>query len=201
MSGRRIGLFGGTFDPVHDAHVALAHAALEQLRLDRLLWIPAGEPWQKAPARPLTASEHRAAMVELAIAGEPRFALERCELQRPGPSYTLDTVRELQAREPGNEWFLVLGQDQYARLATWHGWRELLGRVTLAVAARDGVAPAPSAEVAAVAHRMLPLTLPPMAHSSSALREPAGASLAAMVPPAVARYIGRHHLYAATRTH
>jgi nicotinate-nucleotide adenylyltransferase len=200
MSGQRIGLFGGTFDPVHDAHVALAHAALEQLHLDRLLWIPAGEPWQKALTRPLSAPEHRAAMVELAIAGEPRFALERCELQRPGPSYTLDTVRELQAREPGNEWFLVLGQDQYARLATWHGWRQLLGRVTLAVAARDGVAPAPSREVAAVAHRMLPLALPPMAHSSSALREPPGTALAAMVPPAVARYIDLHHLYAATRT-
>lgn len=200
MRGQRIGLFGGTFDPVHDAHLALAHAALEQLDLDRLLWIPAGEPWQKAPARLLTAPEHRAAMVELAIAGEPRFALERCELLRPGPSYTLDTVHELQAREPGNEWFLVLGQDQYAQLATWHGWRELLGLVTLAVAGREGVAPAPSAEVAAVAHRMLPLTLPPMAHSSSALREPGGeAALTAMVPPAVARYIDRHRLYAATR--
>ena len=200
MRGQRIGLFGGTFDPVHDAHLALAHAALEQLDLDRLLWIPAGEPWQKAPARLLTAPEHRAAMVELAIAGEPRFALERCELLRPGPSYTLDTVHELQAREPGNEWFLVLGQDQYAQLATWHGWCELLGLVTLAVAGREGVAPAPSAEVAAVAHRMLPLTLPPMAHSSSALREPGGeAALTAMVPPAVARYIDRHRLYAATR--
>jgi nicotinate-nucleotide adenylyltransferase len=194
----RIGLFGGTFDPVHDAHLALARAALEQLRLDRLLWIPAGEPWQKA--QPQSAAWHRAAMVELAIAGEPRFVLERGELERPGPSYTLDTVRELQAREPGNEWFLVIGQDQYARLATWHGWRELLGLVTLAVAARDGIAPAPSAEVAAVPHRMLPLSLPPMAHSSSALREPPATALAAMVPPAVARYIDRHHLYAATRT-
>jgi nicotinate-nucleotide adenylyltransferase len=195
----RIGLFGGTFDPVHDAHLALARAALEQLRLDRLLWIPAGEPWQKA--QPQSAARHRAAMVELAIAGEPRFVLERGELERPGPSYTLDTVRELQAREPGNEWFLVIGQDQYARLATWHGWRELLGRVTLAVAARDGQAPAPSAEVAAVPHRMLALDLPPMTHASSALREPGeGAARAAMVPRAVARYIDRHHLYAATRT-
>ena len=194
MSGERIGLFGGTFDPVHDAHVALARAALEQLALDRVLWIPAGEPWQKAGARPLTAGAHRAAMVELAIAGEPRFALERCELERAGPSYTLDTVRELQARAPGNDWFLVLGQDQYAHLDGWHGWRELLGLVTLAVAARDGVPPRPGAAVAAVPHRMLAIALPPMAHSSTALRAPA-APRASMVPPAVARYIDRHHLY------
>ena len=73
MSGQRIGLFGGTFDPVHDAHLALAHAALEQLRLDRLLWIPAGNPWHKGGGQHVTPAEHRAAMVRLAIDGEPRF--------------------------------------------------------------------------------------------------------------------------------
>ena len=190
----RIGLFGGTFDPPHDAHLALAHAALDQLALDRLLWVPAGQPWQKAGVRTLTPAAQRAAMVELAIAGEPRFALERCELDRPGPSYTLDTVRELQRREPGADWFLVVGQDQYARLATWHGWRELLALVTLAVAARDAEAPAPDPALAGVPHRTVPIALAPMPHASTALR--AGtAPLASMVPPAVARYIARHHLY------
>jgi len=192
----RIGLFGGSFDPPHDAHLALAHAALEQLRLDKLLWIPAGEPWQKAGARAVTPAAQRAAMVQLAIAGERRFALERCEIERAGPSYTLDTVRELQRRLPGNEWFLVIGQDQYARLSTWHGWRELLGLVTLAVAPRDGAMPAPIAEVAAVPHRLEPLSLRALPHASTALRgEADAASLAAMVPAAVARYIARHHLY------
>jgi nicotinate-nucleotide adenylyltransferase len=192
----RIGLFGGSFDPPHDAHLALAHAALDQLRLDKLLWVPAGEPWQKAGARAITPAAERAAMVRLAIEGEPRFALERCEIERAGPSYTLDTVRELQARLPGNEWFLVIGQDQYARLSTWHGWRELLGLVTLAVAPRYGAMPAPSAEVAAVPHRWQALSLEPLPHASTALRgAPDAAALAAMVPPAVASYIARHHLY------
>ncbi|MGE5117237.1 MAG: nicotinate-nucleotide adenylyltransferase [Betaproteobacteria bacterium] len=191
---RRIGLFGGTFDPPHDAHLALARAALDQLGLDRLLWIPAGQPWQKTGVRALTDAAHRAAMVELAIAGEPRFVLERSELERPGPSYTLDTVRELRSREPGNEWFLIIGQDQYARLATWHGWRELLPLVTLAVAARAGAAPQADPALAALPHRMVPIVLAPMPHASTALR--AGvAPLASMVPLAVARYIDRHHLY------
>ena len=118
-------------------------------RLDRLLWIPAGNPWHKGGGQHVTPAEHRAAMVRLAIDGEPRFVLEACELARSGPSYTLDTVRELQARLPGNEWFLILGQDQYARLGTWKGWRELLGLVTLAVAPRDGAPVQASAELAA----------------------------------------------------
>ena len=90
---KRVGLFGGSFDPVHNAHVALARTALEQLALDELRWIPVGQPWQKA--RRLAAAADREAMVRLAIAGEPRFVLDRVELRRRGPTFTLDTVREL----------------------------------------------------------------------------------------------------------
>ena len=97
---KRVGLFGGSFDPVHNAHVALATTALAQLGLDELRWIPAGQPWQKA--RRLAAAADREAMVRLAIAGEPRFVLDRVELRRSGPTFTLDTVRELVAAEPGN---------------------------------------------------------------------------------------------------
>ena len=133
---RRIGLLGGSFDPVHNAHLALGRQALTELQLDELRWVPVGHAWQKA--RPLTAAAHREAMLRLAIDGEPRFVLERCELQRPGPSYTLDTVRELQAHEPEAQWFLVIGQDQFASLHTWVGFEQLLPRVTLAVAQRPG---------------------------------------------------------------
>jgi len=196
---KRIGLFGGSFDPVHDAHLALARLALDQLQLDLLYWIPVGTPWQKA--RSLSPAEDRAAMVERAIDGEPRFVLERCEIERGGPSYTLETVCDLQAREPGARWFLIIGQDQYANLPSWHGWRELLQRVTLAVAGRMGEEPQAGAALAAVPHRLLRLPLPPLMISSTALRAAidAGEGIGAMVPAAVARYIDEHHLY--TRTH
>ena len=195
---RRVGLFGGSFDPVHNAHVALARTALAQLALDAVWWIPAGRAWQKAGAG--ADGEHRAAMVELAIAGEPRFRLERCELDRAGPSYTIDTVRELQRRAPATAWTLILGQDQYAGLATWHEWRELVSCVTLAVAGRAGAAQQAGAALAAVPHRVVVLDMPPMAVSATALRERIirGDDIAALVPPAVARYIDRHHLYRGT---
>jgi nicotinate-nucleotide adenylyltransferase len=197
---RRIGILGGSFDPVHNAHVALARSALEHLQLDELLWVPAGQAWQKT--RRLADANHRAAMVQLVIDSEPRFKLERCELDRDGPSYMLDTVSELQSRTPNAQWFLVLGQDQYANLHTWHGWRELLDRVTLAVAGRAGDEPTPSPELAAVPHRMSMLPMPPMADSATEIRRrlqqrPGGSQdgVADMVPAAVARYIDQHHLY------
>ena len=193
MSAQRIGLFGGSFDPVHSAHLALAQVALAQLQLDSVRWVPAGQAWQKA--RPMTAAEHRAAMVQLAIAGEPRFTLERCELDRSGPSYTLDTVRELQAAEPGAQWFLIIGQDQYAALHTWRDWPELLQRVTLAVANRPGAALLANAQVHAAGHQ--PVALPMLDISSTEIRHRVSRGLAidGLVPAAVARYIDRHHLY------
>jgi len=190
---RRIGLLGGTFDPVHNAHLALGRTALDTLALDELRWVPAGMPWQKA--RVITPAAHRVAMLQLALAGEPRFRLERCELERAGPSYTLDTVRELQLWEPDADWFLVVGQDQFANLHTWHGWQELLTRVTLAVAARPGATPATDARLQGLAPRILPL--PAMDIAASALRQRVadGQSIAGFVPPTVARYIEQHALY------
>lgn len=187
---RRIGLFGGSFDPVHNAHLALARAALRDLALDELRWIPAGQPWQKT--RVVTDAVHRKAMVALAIDGEPRFVLDPIELNRPGPSYMLDTVRALQAEHPGAQWFLIVGQDQQAGLPTWHGAEELLGRVTLAVARRPGVADGEASAPVALA-----VDLPPMDLSSTQLRArcAAGLSIDEMVPVGVARYIDQHGLY------
>jgi nicotinate-nucleotide adenylyltransferase len=194
---KRIGIFGGSFDPVHNAHLALAQVALEHLRLDELLWVPVGQPWQKAGA--LAAAADRAAMVVLAIEGEPRFRLENCELRRVGPSYTVDTVRELQAREShaGDVWYLVIGQDQFEHFHTWHGWRELMRRVTLAVANRAGDAPRANADVLAASGNVIELPLPPTPVSATdvRLRVGLGSSVESMVPPAVARYIDQHRLY------
>ena len=200
---RRIGLFGGSFDPVHLAHLALARQARDELHLDELRWVPAGNPWQKT--RQLTPAAQREAMLRLAIADEPRFVIERCELQRAGPSYTLDTVRALQAEWPAAlpaEWFLVIGADQYRNLHTWHGFEQLLQRVSLAVAERPGEAPAASAgdvDPRVRAARSVVLALPPMRVSASDLRArvAAGMDIAPLVPPSVALYIRQHGLYRA----
>ncbi len=205
--GRKVGLFGGSFDPVHQAHLALAQTALDHLQLDELRWIPAGQPWQKA--RQLVAPEHRLAMVRAATEHEPRFVVDTLETARSGPSYTLDTVRALQNKESLSDaslvdrWFLVLGQDQYANLHTWHGWPELARRVTLAVASRAGQVPRPDPALASHPHRMVVLPMPEMAVSSTDIRarlargDAARTLVPAMVSNAVARYIEQHQLYAA----
>ena len=190
---KRIGLFGGSFDPVHNAHVALATLALAQLQLDEVRWIPVGEPSQKT--RKLSAGADREAMVRLAIAGEPRFVVDRIELRRRGVSYTLDTVRELADAEPDAEWVLILGQDQYATLHTWRDWRELVARVTLAVANRPDIAAAPNPQIARVPHQMVSLPMMDVSSTEVRLRVAAGESIANLVPPAVASYIERRQLY------
>jgi nicotinate-nucleotide adenylyltransferase len=192
-SDLRLGIFGGSFDPVHNAHVALARTALAELKLDELIWVPAGRPWQKK--RRLTPAADREAMVRLAIEGEPRFALSRIELERSGPSYTIDTVRALQRERPDAQWYLVIGQDQYAGFHTWRGWQELLSLVTLAIADRPDAKHSVDPKVLAHAHA--PVTLPMMDVSSTDIRErvTSGQGIDDLVPPAVARYIARHRLY------
>lgn len=192
---RRIGLFGGTFDPVHLAHLALARCAMQSLALDELRWIPAGQPWQKA--RAITPAVHREAMLRLALADEPRFVLDLRELQRPGPSYTIETVRALQAEVPNARWYLILGADQFTGLHTWREWRELLSCVTLAVASRPGAPLHADPEVQAALRESVPL--PPMAISSTDIRARAarGEPVDHLVPAAVAGYIDQQALYRA----
>ena len=192
----RIGLLGGSFDPPHLAHLSLAQSALHSLRLDEVRWLPAGQPWQKA-GREMASGAHRAEMVRLLIASEPCFHLDERELLRPGATYTVDTVQECRAQQPEAEFFLILGQDQYARLGTWRDWQRLLAEVTLAVAARGGEQPTPCAVLAGHPHRLEVLPLPDIPVSSSALREALtrGDDVSPMVGQAVAGYIARHHLY------
>ncbi|MEO8526608.1 MAG: nicotinate-nucleotide adenylyltransferase [Caldimonas sp.] len=190
---KRIGLFGGSFDPVHNAHVALATTALAQLKVDEVRWIPVGQPWQKK--RELADAADREAMVRLAIAGEPRFVLDRSEMRRRGPSFTLDTVREMAAAEPGVEWFLILGQDQYASLHTWRDWRELLGLAILVIANRPGAALAVNTQIARVEHQTMLLPMMDVSSTEVRRRVAAGESIADLVPDAVARYIDQHRLY------
>lgn len=198
---RRVGLMGGSFDPVHRAHVELAETALKHLQLDEVRWIPVGQPWQKA--RQLAAPAHRFAMVQAATAHEPRFVVDPIELNRDGPSYTRDTVRALQAAstEP-TDWFLIVGQDQYANFPTWHGWHELLQALTLAVACRGHDLPAAPQALAGHQHRVVELPLPPLNVSSTDIRarlargEDPLTLAPELVSAPVARYIATHQLYA-----
>jgi nicotinate-nucleotide adenylyltransferase len=194
------GILGGTFDPIHHAHLAVAELAREAFDLRRVLFIPAAQPPHK-PDRPITAAAHRLAMVELAVAGNPSFEVSRLELERDGPSYTVDTVAALRLAAPDERLALILSADAYADFATWHEPARILELADVIVAARDGFA-APDPELlprqfpsasAAVAF----LDGPRIALSASDIRRmaAAGRSVRYLVPDAVAAYIGDHGLY------
>jgi nicotinate-nucleotide adenylyltransferase len=184
---------------VHNGHLALAQAALAQLRLDEVRWLPAGQPWQKAD-RVLAAPVHRREMVRIAIRNERKFVLDPREMQREGPTYTIETVRSFRDHDMNAQLVLILGADQYLQLPTWHRWRELLASVIVAVVARNGQAVRPRGALVGVWHRLELITMPEMTVSSTSVRAAlqAGASIEGMVPPDVARYIAQHKLYHAS---
>ncbi|MEO5688601.1 MAG: nicotinate (nicotinamide) nucleotide adenylyltransferase [Burkholderiaceae bacterium] len=193
---RSAGLFGGSFDPPHLAHRALAEAALAQLPLDELVWLPARQSPHKADRRPASGAD-RVAMLQRITEGEPRFSIDVRELDRDDPSFTVDTLRQLHLEQPGTRWWLVLGQDQYARFDTWHDWREILTLAGLAVAARDGDAVRAAPGLAGVSHALRIVEMPALPHSATTVRTRAAAGLdvTALVGTPVARYIADHHLY------
>jgi nicotinate-nucleotide adenylyltransferase len=185
----RIAIFGGTFDPPHFGHLALAEWARVELALDQVWFVPAGEPPHKRGAAP-TAARHRLAMTRLATRGNPGFRVGALECRRAGPSYTVDTVRAFARTHPGSRMHVLMGADTYA---TFDGWRE---PAAITRAARLVVALRPGVRVPR-AGRVAWLSNPGIDVSSSALRARAarGRSLRYLVPDAVARYIERHRLY------
>lgn len=197
MTLARLGVLGGAFDPPHLAHVALARAALDQLQLGQLRVFPTGQAWHKPQT--LSAPGHRLAMARLAFAQLPRTVIDERELHRPGPTYTIDTLRELQAEHPAAQLFLVMGEDQAVALTRWREWEAVLGLAVICMAARATAHAGPDAAqpgLPAQAELRL-LQLPQMPESATEVREraAAGADISHLVPPAVARYIERHHLY------
>ncbi len=193
----RLGVLGGAFDPPHQVHRMMAEAALAQLQLDTLLVLPTGLAWHKA--RALTAAAHRLEMARLAFADLPQVQVDARETLRAGPTYTVDTLRELQAENPGAALYLVLGQDQAMALPQWKDWATVLQLATICVAARpdaSGVVPRLQARNG-LEQRFIPLQIVPLPVSATEVRERArrGAGLAPLVCDAVARYIVHHHLY------
>jgi nicotinate-nucleotide adenylyltransferase len=188
---RRVGLFGGTFDPPHLGHLLIAEWALEELELDRVVFMPAGSPPHKR-RHELSAADARIAMTRLATSRNPRFRVSTLETRRRGLSFTVDTLRELKRSTRGADLVLILGADSLDDFRNWHAPREIMRLATLAVAAR------PAAHRVRRRRGVVALQNPPLALSSSAIRARvrAGRSVRYLVPDAVARYIARHRLYA-----
>ncbi|SHK54582.1 nicotinate (nicotinamide) nucleotide adenylyltransferase [Rhodothermus profundi] len=196
MARRRVGLFGGSFNPPHLAHLIIAELVCEQAHLDQVLWIPCYSPPHK-DERELAAPHHRLAMVRLAIEGNPFFAVSDVEIRRGGRSYTIDTIRELQAQHPDWEFLLILGEDSLRTFHTWRAPEEIVQRVPLLVYRRPGVSAYP------VAPRFLARTTfveaPLLEISATEVRQRCrqGRSIRYLVPEAVRQYILENHLYGA----
>ena len=192
----RLGLFGGAFDPPHVAHVALARAALDQLQLDQLRIFPTGQAWHKS--QPLSAPAHRLAMARIAFGDLPRTVVDDRELKRPGPTYTIDTLRELKAEQPQAQLFLLMGQDQAESITRWREWESVLALATLCMAARPAAVALPSAAPDGLAQarwRVLQMPVMPESATDVRARVAAGQGIAHLVPAGVARYIDQHSLY------
>ena len=197
----RIGLLGGTFDPVHLAHLRLGEEAAEQLGLDRVLFVLAPRPWRKA-GREISATAQRLAMLELAVRDNPRFAVSTVELQRDGPTYTADTLAALHAELDPVLLTFVLGADALADLPNWDRPGEIVRLARLAVAARAGQRLPNRAELEARVPGLgsvQRVRMPRLAISSTEIRRKAVAarSIRYLVPDAVAAYIERQKLYGA----
>ncbi len=193
----RIGIFGGTFDPIHTAHLEVAEAVRSALGLDRMLLVVANQPWQKEGSRSVTPAEDRLAMVEAAVAGHPGLEPSRLEIDRGGPSYTIDTVRELQRLDPGAELTVVVGSDVVAGLTSWKEEPILNGLVELAVVGRPGVPPVEPPP----GWRAVHVPVAPFDVSSTDLRRRLcqGLPVEGLVPASVIRCIEERGLYATGR--
>lgn len=200
----RIGVLGGTFDPIHAGHLAVAGAVADRLGLDRVIFVPSGQPWMKA-APPQAGPADRLRMVELAIVQDPRFEVSRVDIDRPGPTYAVDTMADLQdahGRQSAGQqvdWHFIVGVDALAGFMQWREPSRLLTMTRLVAVTRPGharpVVPLPADAVDFIA-------VPPVDVSSTRIRAlvAEGRSITGLVAPAVEHYISAHGLYRASRS-
>jgi len=207
-----IGILGGTFDPVHVAHLRIAQLALDVLRVVQVLWIPTGRPGYRDA--PVASAAHRVAMLRLALGGEPRYAIDERELVDGASGYTVDTLTALRRQHDADRALvLLMGDDQFAKLDRWHRWKDLFALAHIAVFARPGDDFPPSPAVAAEreargdrangawrrrsAGAVIRVEMPPLKISATDLRERIGRGedLSAWLPAPVIDYVARHRLY------
>ena len=195
----RIGVFGGTFDPIHMGHLVAAEDARAALGLDKVLFIPAGQPWFKS-YRQITEAQRRLAMVRLAVESNPHFAVSDIEVQRSGPSYTVDTLSELRDQYPNAEFSVILGVDALREIDRWHQPRRVFELASVVGMARPGALLDPSVLNAAIPGasrrmRLVDSTLIDISGTDIRQRVAAGHSIRYRVHDAVERYIHENGLY------
>ncbi len=187
---------GGTFDPIHFGHLAAASEVADRLNLDRVIFMPAGRPWQKHD-RSVTDPEHRYAMTLLATAADPRFVVSRLEIDRPGPTYSIDTIRGLREAAPDEdpELFLLAGADALNGIPGWREASGLVDAVRLVAMSRPGHELSPDEPLL---RQCVVVPVPALAISSTDCRDRvrSGRPISYLVPAGVAAYIGKHDLYA-----
>lgn len=193
MARRCLGIMGGTFDPIHLGHLVTAEQARVDLGLDEVLFIPAGQPWQKNGTTP---AEHRYLMTVLATAANPSFRVSRSEIDRPGPTYTVDTLRRLHARLPDVHLFFITGTDAIRNILTWKDAAECLDLAEFVAARRPGH-DLSSLEQAGLAEQVTILDVPALAISSTDIRERfrSGRSVSYLIPAEVEQYARKYGLY------
>jgi len=192
---------GGTFDPIHNGHLAIAGEVRSRLDLAAILFVPAGQPWLKIDSS-LSPTEHRVQMVRLAIAGKPHFKLSTMEIERPGPTYTVDTMAELQAqRGPADALYFIMGWDNLAELPQWKEPSRLISLCQLVAVPRPGY-PCPDLKVLeplipGLSQRVILLDKPEIDISASEIRGRVaqGLSISHLIPEPVERYIKQQKLY------
>ena len=193
---QRIGILGGTFDPIHVGHLVAAVNAKSALGLDRVLMVVANIPWQKAGSRAVSSAEDRLDLVAAAVGGVPGLEASRLEIDRGGESYTADTLAELHEAAPGDELFLIVGWDVVGDLTTWERHEEIKRLATLVVVNRPGAGPPSGLDEAG--WRVAEVTVPNLEISSTDLRARAagGRPLDYLVPEAAVRFIAARGMYA-----
>ena len=197
---QRLGIFGGTFDPIHHGHMVAAEEARYQLSLDQVLFVPAGRPPHK-PTRPISPVHHRVGMIELAIAAKPGFALSRVDVARPGLCYTVETLELLRAEwGPKPTFYFVVGADSLADMPTWYQPQRLIELCELAVATRTGAEidlARLEEQLPGIRDRIHRVPIPLLEISSSDLRARVRAErpISYLLPPAVEAYVLEHGLY------
>ncbi|GAA0215402.1 nicotinate-nucleotide adenylyltransferase [Corynebacterium riegelii] len=192
----RIGVMGGTFDPIHHGHLVAASEAAHRFALDEVVFVPTGQPWQKA-GRQISPAEDRYLMTVIATASNPRFTVSRVDIDREGPTYTIDTLRDLREVYPDAELFFITGADALSSIMSWHDWDKMFELAEFVGVTRPGYELTEDMLPQDIQERVHLLDIPAMAISSTDCRERAsqGRPVWYLVPDGVVQYIAKHGLY------